>query len=148
MGRVSIIYGTNMGKTELLAYIVRQVLNDEGIECDLYDVKEATKKDMLASEVTVLGCSTWTGGELQEDFIPFEAEMRTLDLEGRKAAVFGPADSIFSEFGRSVDVLEKTLIRSGAKLIADSLKIDESTTDGFFAVERWARDLADVIRKK
>jgi flavodoxin I len=147
MENITLIYGTITGNTERLARVVRDVLSQNQLSVDLINVKDANVKHLLDSGIFILGCSTWEGGQLQEDFIPFEKKIRKLDLSEKRAAIFGSGDSIFREFGRAVDKLEKTLLHCHAILLIDSLKLDESKGDPAPAVRNWAVKLAKSINE-
>ena len=124
MTKVVLIYGSTTGNTEALSKPVEKGLKTAGLDVSVRNVTEVHPGDLEDSEGIILGCSTWGEGELQDDFIPFEEEMGKIDLQGKKAAVFGPGDSSYSLFCEAVDILEKRLKECGAEIIIDSLKID------------------------
>ena len=124
MTKVVLIYGSTTGNTEALSKSVEKGLKTSGLDVSLRNVTEVHPGELKNGEGIILGCSTWGEGELQDDFIPFEEEMKKIELKGKKAAVFGPGDSSYPLFCKAVDILEERLKECGAEIIVDSLKID------------------------
>lgn len=141
MGKTIIVYGSTTGNTEQLSSIVESALSSSGCETVRKNVRDISPEELSGYQTIILGCSTWAEGELQEDFISFEKGMEHVNLQGKKAAVFGPGDKNYPQFCRAVDVLEQRLKSCGADLFEESLKIQE----GVDAFSKKAREWAETI---
>ncbi len=124
MAKAIVVYGSTTGNTEKLSEAVAAGLKTAAHEVVRMNVADSTPEMLKDYEVIVLGCSTWGDGELQDDFVRFEADIRNLDLTGKKAAVFGPGDSMYPQFCQAVYVLADALKAAGAEIVTDALKID------------------------
>ena len=147
MGKAVVIYGSTTGNTETLSKYVGEGLKASGAEVMVKNVTESGPEELKDYDVIVLGCSTWGDGELQDDFISFEKEMRKIRLNGKKGAVFGPGDSIYPQFCKAVDILEERLKSCGAEIIIDSLKIDGDIQPQLEKAEDWGKSLGKRLNE-
>ncbi len=146
MAKVIIIYGSTTGNTETLSKFVDEGLKSSEVEVIIKNVARVNPEELKDYDAIVLGCSTWGDGELQDDFISFEEEMRNIKLDGKKAACFGPGDSVYPQFCKAVDVLEDTLKNCGAEIIIDSLKIDGDVESELEKVKDWGRGIGQMLK--
>ena len=147
MAKVIVVYGSTTGNTEALAKAVVSGLEEGGLEVRMKNVSEAEANELTDYDVIVLGCSTWGEGELQDDFIDFYEKMKNLSLSGKKAAVFGPGDkeSYPDTFCKAVDLLEEKLKESGAKIVAESFKVDGEVEEVIENAKNWGLKIAKSI---
>jgi len=167
MKKAIVIYGSTTGNTETLSKYVGEGLKASGVEVMVKNVTESGPEELKDYDVIVLGCSTWGDGELQDDFVSFEEEMRKIRLDGKKGAVFGPGDSIYPisnplkaclhkrvfgpgdsiypQFCKAVDTLEERLKSCGAEIIIDSLKIDGDIQPQLEKAEDWGKNLGEIL---
>jgi len=89
MSRIGIFCGSNLGTTKKIAQDLA-VLLGEGV--DVYDVAQAKVENLQEYPVLFFGCSTWGYGELQDDWASFIESLDTVNLEGKKVALFGCGD--------------------------------------------------------
>ena len=108
------------------------------------NVTESNPKELKDYDVIILGSSTWGDGELQDDFIPFEKDMRKIKLDRKKGAVFGCGDSMYPQFCKAVEILEERLKSCGVEIIVDSLKIDGDIEPKLNKAEDWGKDLGEI----
>jgi len=141
MVKAIIIYGSTTGTTEDIAHIVAQEMKSSGMDVAVKNVSSSDPEELADYDLILLGCSTWGDGELQDDFIDFEEKLRSVNLSGKKVAVFGPGESSYSQFCKAVDILEETLKQSGAELIIPGLKIDVMEGDYSDKVRNWLKEL-------
>lgn len=146
MAKVIIIYGSTTGNTETLSKFVDEGLKSSEVEVIIKNVARVNPEELKDYDAIVLGCSTWGDGELQDDFISFEEEMGNIKLDGKKAACFGPGDSVYPQFCKAVDVLEDTLKNCGAEIIIDSLKIDGDVESELEKVKDWGRGIGQMLK--
>jgi len=145
MGKAVVIYGSTTGNTETLSKYVGEGLKASGVEVMVKNVTESGPEELKDYDVIVLGCSTWGDGELQDDFVSFEEEMRKIRLNGKKGAVFGCGDSMYPQFCKAVDILEERLKSCGAEIIMDSLKIDGDIQPQLEKAEDWGKNLGKIL---
>lgn len=148
MSKVILIYGSTTGNTEKLSESVAEGLELSGLDIKVKRVEDSRPQELEDYDLIILGCPTWGEGELQDDFIPFEEGMENLDLNGKKAAVFGPGDSDYELFCEAVNILEKRLKECGAQIVIDSLKVDGDIEDSALKeAESWAQKLGKLIKE-
>jgi len=144
MKKVIIIYGSTTGNTKTLSKYVEEGLKASGVEVMVKNVTESNPKELKDYDVIILGSSTWGDGELQDDFIPFEKDMRKIKLDRKKGAVFGCGDSMYPQFCKAVEILEERLKSCGVEIIVDSLKIDGDIEPKLNKAEDWGKDLGEI----
>ncbi|MDR1583772.1 MAG: flavodoxin [Prevotellaceae bacterium] len=91
MSKMGIFYGSSGGNTQNVAKSIAKKLgvNDN----DMYDVGKAGASDLIPYDVLLLGSSTWGLGDLQDDWESFIQTVASVDLSGKKTALFGCGDS-------------------------------------------------------
>lgn len=141
MEKAIVIYGSSTGNTEKLAQILAKDL-EQRFSVTLKDVVDAKPKDMEDKDLIILGSSTWNDGELQEDFQDFYDEMDSVDLKGKKAAVFGAGDSSWDEFCRAVDIIEQKVKEINGQIIIPGFKWDGELSEQASAdIIEWGKNL-------
>ncbi len=91
MKPVGIFYGSTTGKTEKIVQHIKDQFHNTCI--DIYNVKNASEKDLEKYDNIILGTSTWGKAELQDDFKKFLPVLQNANLKGKKIAIFGVGDS-------------------------------------------------------
>ena len=147
MAKTILIYGSTTGNTAVLSEHVAAGLKQAGADVTVKDVADTGVDELASYDAIVFGCSTWGDGELQDDFIDFHADLDGASLDGKKAAVFGPGDSdgYPDTFCEAVDILEETLKKCGADIVAENLKIDGDVEPAFQDVEAWGTKVAAAV---
>ncbi|MDD5298133.1 MAG: flavodoxin [Rhodocyclaceae bacterium] len=95
MARIGIFFGTETGRTRLIAKQIAKKLGDEAAAP--LNVAKAAPEDLLAYEVLILGTPTLGDGELpglatglpQESWAEFVKKIQSLDLGGKIVALYG-----------------------------------------------------------
>lgn len=139
-----IAYSTLTGNTETTAEWIREYLEDAGYKVRLEEAGNIYPTVLKEYDLIVLGSPTYWGGDVTDDFVPFIDKMEGMNLNDKKAAVFGLGDSAGypDEFCRAVDVLETNLKKCGATLAAPSLKLDGEPGDQKKVIQDWVRSLS------
>lgn len=147
MKKIVLIYGTTSGNTEELSESVSDGLKSGDSEVTVKNVIDANVDELKDYDAIVFGCPTYGDGELQDDFIDFNAAMSNISLEGKKAAVFGPGDSdVYPDtFCQAVDILEETLTKCGARIVVEGLKVDGDVIEAIVDAETWGSEVAGNI---
>lgn len=146
MKLVLIAYGSTMGNTKEIAEAVYSGLKSENASVVLTDVKDINPDDLLSYDIILLGSSTWGDGELQDDFVDFVKSMDSINLENKKAAVFGTGDTFYPLFCEAVEILETRLRDCGAEIICSSLKVDGDVSSYISAAVKMGEDIGKMIR--
>ena len=147
MAKVVLIYGSTTDNTEMLSEHVAAGLERGMANVTVKNVTDANVKELTDYDAIVFGCSTWGEGDLQDDFVEFYDAMDGISLDGKKAAVFGPGDKedYPDSFCTAVDILEETLEKHGAKLVADGFKVDGAVEPAFEDAEAWGLKVAKAL---
>ncbi|MCD4779526.1 MAG: flavodoxin domain-containing protein [Candidatus Omnitrophica bacterium] len=171
MEKIIIVYGSTTGTTEGMSQLIMREIRAHasgpsdkdlisvrttgnkpeteikfsGLDVTVRDVASLSPKELSDYGVIILGCSTWGDGELQEDFIDFEEELRGIDLKDKRYAVFGPGESVYSQFCKAVDILGETLKQCGAHEIIEGLKVDVMGGPFEDAVRAWAKSVIQAL---
>jgi flavodoxin I len=125
MARIGIFFGTDTGRTRLLA---KQIAKKLGEAADApVNIGRTTVADFLAYEALILGSPTLGEGELPgestglsqpswEEFLPQLAEA---DLSGKTIAIFGLGDQkkYANEFVDAIGLIHDALLARGARLV-------------------------------
>jgi flavodoxin I len=112
-----IFYGSSSGKTEDVAFRIRQLI-DEG-KSGVWDIADSSARDLLDCRSLILGIPTWGIGELQEDWSDFLPGLGELDLGGKRVALFGLGDqeSYPDSFANALGTLYNALLPTGCKIV-------------------------------
>lgn len=120
------VYASMSGNTEMMADLIEESLQNEGLHVDRKEALDIEANDMLSYDYLLLGAYTWGDGELPDDFLDIYEDMNELDLNGKKAAVFGSGDRAYEHFCGAVDLLEQQIVERGGELVMDGLKIEHA----------------------
>jgi flavodoxin long chain len=93
MAKVGLIYGSNTGNTEFVAYQIKEEFDKQrpGL-IDIHNIGQASPETLLQYEYMVVGVPTWNTGQMQDDWEAFLPRLAQLDLSGKKIAMFGLGD--------------------------------------------------------
>lgn len=126
MGNTLIVYASMTGNTEEIADLIAEGIHQAGATFVQKDILEVDAAELQHYDGILLGTYTWGDGDLPDEFLDFYEEMNTLNLTGKRAAVFGSCDSSYEHRGGAVDHLMEKLRELGADIVLDELKIDLS----------------------
>lgn len=93
MAKVGLIYGSNTGNTEFVAFQLKEEFEKlrPGL-IDIHNIGQSTPDTLLKYEYMVIGVPTWNTGQMQDDWEAFLPKLAGLDLTGKKIAMFGLGD--------------------------------------------------------
>ena len=125
MAKIGIFFGTDTGRTRLLA---KQIAKKLGEAADApVNIGRTTVADFLAYEALILGSPTLGEGELPgestglsqpswEEFLP---QLADSDLSGKTIAIFGLGDQkkYANEFVDAIGIIHDALLARGARLV-------------------------------
>ncbi|MDP3539973.1 MAG: flavodoxin [Azonexus sp.] len=125
MAKIGIFFGTDTGRTRLIA---KQIAKKLGDAADApVNIGRTTLADFLAYDALILGSPTLGDGELPglstglsqpswEEFLP---QLAGADLAGKTAAVYGLGDQkkYPDEFVDAIGLIHDALVAGGARLV-------------------------------
>ncbi|WP_414579228.1 flavodoxin FldA [Anabaena sp. CCY 9402-a] len=114
--KIGLFYGTQTGKTESVAEIIRDEFGD-GVT--LHDMSQAEAADFDEYQCVIVGCPTWNIGELQSDWEGFFPELDDIDFNGKMVAYFGTGDQMgyADNFQDAIGILEEKISQRGGKTV-------------------------------
>ncbi|MBD2198063.1 MULTISPECIES: flavodoxin FldA [Calothrix] len=115
--KIGLFYGTQTGKTESVAEIIRDEFGDSVVT--LHDISQADTADFDDYQYLIIGCPTWNIGELQSDWEGFFTELDDIDFNGKTVAYFGTGDQIgyADNFQDAIGILEEKISQLGGKTV-------------------------------
>lgn len=90
--KMGIFYGSSTGNTEMAAQKIKEEMG-EFIPDEIVDVSNASPEQLLEFDVLFLGVSTWNIGDMQDDWADFLTQLESIDLAGKKVALFAMGDA-------------------------------------------------------
>jgi flavodoxin I len=88
---IGLIYGSSTGCTRAAARRIRAELGPECVR-SCHDVRACGQSAFAARDLLIIGASTWSVGELQQDWDRVVPHLEGLELEGKRIALFGLGD--------------------------------------------------------
>jgi len=118
MKTVGLFYGSSSGKTEKVAYKIRERINRFS-SIEIIDIAEISKTDLRKYSLLIFGVSTWGIGRLQDDWLRFLMNNPPSNLKGLCLAFFGlgDQDGYPDTFNDGMGLLYNIYERSGFKLV-------------------------------
>ena len=125
MARIGIFFGTDTGRTRLIA---KQIAKKLGDEADApVNIGRTTLADFLAYDALILGSPTLGDGELpglstglnQPSWAEFLPQLAGVDLSGKIVAVYGLGDQkkYPEEFVDAIGIIHGVLVAGGARVV-------------------------------
>lgn len=117
MKKIGLFYAAEAVKTSHIARKIREALGAGNL--DIIPVEKAWGDDFEAYDNLIIGASTWFDGELPTYWDELVPELETLDLKGKKAALFGLGDQVSypDNFADGLGILGDALEKAGARLV-------------------------------
>jgi len=131
---IGIFYSKNTLRTAEVAKKVQEAFGEEAV--DLISVEEAWKNEFDKYKYIIAGTSTWFDGELPDYWDELIPELSTLNLKGKKVAIFGLGNQAEypDNFVDGIGLLAAALKKAGAVLTGFT------STDGYV----YNKSLAEV----
>lgn len=117
MKKIGLFYGSATSKTASVAKKIQKAFGEEHV--DIISVEHAGKKDFEKYHHIIAGASTWFDGELPTYWDELMPELDTLNLKGKKVALFGLGDQVKypDNFVDGIGILAEEFEKKGASLI-------------------------------
>lgn len=135
MSKTIVVYGSTTGTCESIA----QTIGDQ-LGAEVINVADLTANQLAEADNIVLGTSTWGAGELQDDWYDGVNVVKSVNLSGKRVAIFGCGDSAsYSDtFCGGMKELYDAAVAAGATVVGavptDGYTFDDSdaVVDGQF----------------
>jgi MioC protein len=126
MSKISILYGTESGNSEMAADDISDTLKDAGFDTEICAMEDYEIQNLVNDEKVVLISSTFGEGEFPETTLPFYDALKEIkpDLSKVQFAAFGLGDSTYENYNNAIDSLVNTFCSLGAIQLGHTGKHD------------------------
>jgi flavodoxin I len=117
MKHIGLFYGESTTKTAAVAKKIQETFGKTQV--DLMPIEEAWKKEFQQYDCLIAGAATWFDGELPSYWDEIVPILITLDLKGKKIAIFGLGDQANypDNFVDSIGLLSQAFHATGAQIV-------------------------------
>jgi len=141
MPKITVLYGTETGNSELLAMDICKEGENLGLECVNYGMEHIESDDFSSIENLLIVCSTWGDGEQPDnaiDLFDYVEELDAGELENMKFSVLALGDTAFDLFCEAGKEWDRVLEEKGATRIYDRVDCDVDYEDD---AEEWIENV-------
>ena len=145
MSKITVLYGTETGNSELLAMDICKEGENLGLECVNYGMEHIESDDFSNIENLLIVCSTWGDGEQPDNAIElfdYVEELDAGDLANMKFSVLALGDTAFDLFCEAGKEWDRVLEEKGATRIYDRVDCDVDYEDD---AEEWIQNVLSVF---
>lgn len=148
MAKIKIVYGSAGGNTELVCEKVAEILGEKKHQVELLQAK-LTKAEVIGNfDLLILASPTYGHGQLENYFEKFLAELKAVNLAGKKCAVIGLGDPKYdSDYHiESAHIIAEFLQEKGAQMVHLPLRVSKCPLPMLENhVARWAEKIAELV---
>jgi flavodoxin I len=127
MKNIAVIFWSGTGNTEMMANAIAEGAKVNGDLVKLLTVEDATKEDIINSDLIALGCPSMGSEVLDEEFMePFIESLIDIDYTDKAIALFGSYDWGDGEWMRD---WQSRMSGYGARVVDDGLIIHLTPDD-------------------
>ena len=114
MKKIGLFYGGTTAKTAVVALKIQEAFAEN--EVVLIPIEGATRKEFESFDNIIAGTSTWFDGELPTYWDEFMPEIESIDMTGKKVALFGLGDQerYPDNFVDGIGILAEAFTKSNA----------------------------------
>ncbi|WP_080904704.1 flavodoxin [Parabacteroides sp. Marseille-P3160] len=134
MKKTGLFYGVNTKKTAQIGKQIQEAFGTDQV--DIVPIEEAWKTDFEHYDNLIVGASTWFDGELPTYWDELIPELVSLDLSGKKVAIFGLGD----QAGYPDNFVD------GVGILADAFELAGATLVGFTSTEGYDFNKSRAVR--
>ena len=145
MSKITVLYGTETGNSELLAMDICKEGENLGLECVNYGMEHIESDDFSSIENLLIVCSTWGDGEQPDNAIElfdYVEELNAGELENMKFSVLALGDTAFDLFCEAGKEWDRVLEEKGATRIYDRVDCDVDYEDD---AEEWIENVLSTF---
>ena len=117
MKKIGLFYGGTTAKTAVVALKIQEAFAEN--EVVLIPIEGATREEFESFDNIIAGTSTWFDGELPTYWDEFMPEIESIDMTGKKVALFGLGDQerYPDNFVDGIGILAEAFTKSNAELV-------------------------------
>ena len=117
MKKIGLFYGGTTAKTAVVALKIQEAFAEN--EVVLIPIEGATREEFESFDNIIAGTSTWFDGELPTYWDEFMPEIESIDMTGKKVALFGLGDQerYPDNFVDGIGILAEAFTQSNAELV-------------------------------
>lgn len=134
MKKTAIIYSFNARKTSKIATMIRKALDNDQVE--MVNAEDITEALFLSYDQIIMGVPTWFDGELPNYWDEFLPALESMNLKGKKIALFGLGD----QKGYPENFLD------ALGIMARALEERKATLVGFTSTEGYEFESSSAVR--
>ena len=145
MAKITVLYGTETGNSELLAMDICKAGEQSGLECVNFGMDEIDNSDFNEIENLLIVCSTWGDGEQPDNAIDlwdYVEELGDDELQNMNFAVLALGDTAFDLFCEAGKEWDRILEEKGASRIYERVDCDVDYEDD---AEEWIENVISTF---
>tara|TARA_B100001559_G_C16435252_1_gene591715 strand:- start:288 stop:728 length:441 start_codon:yes stop_codon:yes gene_type:complete len=145
MTKITVLYGTETGNSELLAMDICKLGEQSGLECVNFGMDEVDNSDFSEIENLLIVCSTWGDGEQPDNAIDlwdYVEELGDDELQNMKFSVLALGDTAFDLFCEAGKEWDRILEEKGATRIYERVDCDVDYEDD---AEEWIENVISTF---
>lgn len=146
--KITVLYGTESGNSELIAEDLNAKLSEEH-DSSVFDLQDVDPTSLTPESFYIVVCSTHGEGELPNTALPFYEALNAAnpDLSGIRYAMFGLGDTFYEEtYSHGSEILDTRFTELGAKRVGDYGRHDASSWDlGSDLALEWLPGIVDAF---
>lgn len=143
MAKITIIYGSSGGNTELVCQKVAEILEKADHTVSMKRVEKSTVQD-IGGDLTILAAPTYEHGVILHHWQPFLKTLKTVDLSKQRITVIGLGEPQYDDHYHieSANTLMSAIKASKGTLFCHPLRVSGAVLPQLTTrVKKWAEDL-------
>ena len=139
-----IVYGTQTGTAEELAYDIEKLSKDKGVDCKVFELDDISMDKLKEINKLLIVTSTTGDGEVPDNGLTFWENLSSLtelNISNLKYGVLALGDSSHYDFCNAGKIIDEKLKDLGANRIIDRQECDFDTEGSM----EWSEKFLNLI---
>ena len=139
-----IVYGTQTGTAEELAYDIEKLSKDKGVDCKVFELDDISMDNLKEINKLLIVTSTTGDGEVPDNGLTFWENLSSLTelkISNLKYGVLALGDSSHYDFCNAGKIIDEKLKDLGANRIIDRQECDFDTEGSM----EWSEKFLNLI---
>ena len=139
-----IVYGTQTGTAEELAYDIEKLSKDKGVDCKVFELDDISMDNLKEINKLLIVTSTTGDGEVPDNGLTFWENLSSLtelNISNLKYGVLALGDSSHYDFCNAGKIIDEKLKDLGANRIIDRQECDFDTEGSM----EWSENFLNLI---
>ena len=139
-----IVYGTQTGTAEELAYDIEKLSKDKGVDCKVFELDDISMIKLKEINKLLIVTSTTGDGEVPDNGLTFWENLSSLtelNISNLKYGVLALGDSSHYDFCNAGKIIDEKLKDLGANRIIDRQECDFDTEGSM----EWSENFLNLI---